>query len=73
MEDGGRGREGKGREGTKDWELWACPGEREGEGGGICGVTGGQRGATEGWGGGVDSGAGGGEKPERQKAKTGAG
>lgn len=41
--------------------------------GGICGVTGGQRGATEGWGGGVDSGAGGGEKPERQKAKTGAG
>lgn len=64
------GGEGKGREGTKDWELWACPGEREG-GGGICGVTGGQRGATEGWG--VDSGAGGGEKPERQKAKTGAG
>lgn len=66
------GGEGKGREGTKDWELWACPGEREDEGGymwGNRGSKGGHRGV--GWG--VDRGAGGGEKPERQKAKTGAG
>lgn len=46
------GGEGKGREGTKDWELWACPGEREGEGGymwGNRGSKGGHRGV--GWGG----------------------
>lgn len=57
-----RWRRREGKEGTKGWELWACPREREGEEGGW-GVTEGQRGA-EGWGG---------EKPESQKARTGAG
>lgn len=69
------GGEGKGRE-EKAQRTGSCGlalGKGRVRGGGICGVTGGQRGATEGWGGGVDSGAGGGEKPERQKAKTGAG
>lgn len=53
MEDGGRGREGKGRE-EKAQRTGSC-GLALGKGrvrGGICGVTGGQRGATEGWGGG---------------------
>lgn len=46
----GRGRQRwrrrEGEEGTKDWELWACPGEREGEE-----VHGGNRGSKGGHGG----------------------
>lgn len=51
----GRGRQRwrrrEGEEGTKGWELWACPGEREGEGwmGGNRGSKGGHEG-VEGWG-----------------------